>query len=297
MKKLVFIITQLISVFTFSQIKGVIIDKNTNEGIPYVNIWVVNENIGTTSSLKGEFEIDNTKGDSLVLSALGYETKKISLLKIPSKIVLIPKALELEEIVVSAKREKKENIIGSFDNDDIQFYYASDNKPEIKARLFPYYSTYSETPFLQAIKLRIYSDVRNAKFNIRCYSVGENGAPDKLIHDKNIIGIVKKKTENVELDLSNLDIIFPESGLFISYEWLIIKENEIELSFPIKDSKKRENRILYEPKVGLLPIAENTNSWIYKDGKWEKVKKFEGNVSKPYRDNFGVLAIELKLSD
>ncbi len=297
MKKLLTITILLISNLSFSQLKAVIINSETKEKIPYVNIWIENENIGTTSNENGEFIIDNSKGEILILSSLGYETERIDLSNIPSKIFLVPKMLELDEVIISTKKEKKEKIIGTFDNEDISHYYASDNNPEIKARLFPFDSTYVETPYLKTIKLSIYSEVRNARFNIRLYSVGVNGEPEKPIHEKNIIGTVKKGTENVKLDLADLYISFPKNGLFVSYEWLIIKENELKLSFPIKDSKKRIDRVLYEPKVGLLRISENTKSWIYKNGKWKKTEKFKGDSPKPYLDNYGILAIELKLTD
>ena len=35
--------------FSFSQLKGVVKDSISGQPIPYVNIWVENENIGTTS--------------------------------------------------------------------------------------------------------------------------------------------------------------------------------------------------------------------------------------------------------
>jgi hypothetical protein len=41
----------------------------------------------------------------LIFSGLGYETIKIDLKKVPDKIFLIPKILELEEVVVSSKKE------------------------------------------------------------------------------------------------------------------------------------------------------------------------------------------------
>ena len=55
MKKLFTLIILLISNLGFSQLKAVIIDSETRENIAYVNIWVENENIGTTSNEKGEF--------------------------------------------------------------------------------------------------------------------------------------------------------------------------------------------------------------------------------------------------
>jgi len=41
-----------------AQIKGVVVDEN-NQPIPYVNIWVENENIGTTTEIDGTFKITN----------------------------------------------------------------------------------------------------------------------------------------------------------------------------------------------------------------------------------------------
>ena len=80
MKKLLAITLLLISNLCFSQLKSVIINSETKEKIPYVNIWVENENIGTTSNEKGGFilEIDSTK--IILFSAIGFETKKIRIL-------------------------------------------------------------------------------------------------------------------------------------------------------------------------------------------------------------------------
>lgn len=297
MKNLLPIIVFFVSNFCFCQIKAVIFDNETKEKISYVNIWIGNENIGTTSNENGEFFIENSKGEILVLSSLGYETMKINLKEVPSEIFLIPKSYELDEVIVSTKKESKEKTIGAFQDSEIGYYYATKKNPEIKARLFDYDASYSETPFLKSIKFRINSDIKNAKFNIRFYSIGDNGQPDKPIYEKNIIGISKKGTKNLEIDLSDLNIYFPKDGLFISYEWLIIEENEFNISVPIQDSNKRIEKTLYEPKVGLLPVSKNTNSWLYKNGKWEKVERFKGNSPKPYLDNYGILAIELTLTN
>jgi len=61
-----------------AQIKGVVKDSISGEPIPYVNIWVENETIGTTSELDGSFSLDLKEEKILVFSALGFETKKIS---------------------------------------------------------------------------------------------------------------------------------------------------------------------------------------------------------------------------
>jgi len=299
MKKLLPLIILLISNLGFCQLKSVIIDSETKEKVPYVNIWVENENIGTTSNEIGEFSIDTSIGKFLILSSLGYENKRIEISTISDIILLQPKLTELDEVVLSSIKKQNEIVIGKFNDSDIGYYYASLDKPEMKARFFPFDSTYYKTPYLKKLKFRIYSEIRNAKFNIRLYSIGNDGKPKNPIYEKNIIGTVKKGTNNVELDLSNLEIIFPETGFFISYEWLIIKDNAYKTTFPIKDSKKRIEKIMYEPKVGFLPSEIDENSWTYKDGNWERVESFteESNSPQRYINKFGLLAIEMTLTN
>ena len=45
----------VVSQFALSQIKGVFKDSLSGEPIPYVNIWVENETIGTISEIDGSF--------------------------------------------------------------------------------------------------------------------------------------------------------------------------------------------------------------------------------------------------
>lgn len=299
MKKLLLIIILLISNFCFTQIKAVIIDSETKERIQYVNIWIEDENIGTTSNENGEFTLDNSSGKFLVLSRLGYENKRIEMTAFSDLILLNPKITELDEVVLKSIKEQRELVIGNFNDSDVGYYYASFDKPEIKARFFPFDSNYSNTPYLKKLKFRVYSNIRNAKFNVRLYSIGDNGEPNNPLYEKNIIGIVNKGMKNIELDLSGLDIAFPENGLFVSYEWLIIADNVFKTSFPIKNSQKQVEKIMYEPKVGFLPSEKDENSWTYKDGKWGKVDKFDETSNSPaqYLNKFGLLAIEITLTN
>ena len=261
MKELFTITILLISNLSFSQLRAEIIDSNTREKIPYVNIWVENENIGTTSNENGEFSLDTLRGEFLILSSLGYENKRLQISRISNTILLNPKVTELDEVIINPLKQQKELVIGKFDDSEVGYYYASLNKPEMKARFFPFETIYSETPYLKTLKFRIYSYIRNAKFNVRLYSKGENGKPKSPLYEKNIIGIVTKGTRNINLDLSDLQITFPENGFFVSYEWLIIPENEFKTTFPVKDSKKRVEKIMFEPKVGFLPREKDENSW------------------------------------
>ena len=71
-----FLVLFFISFSLSAQIKGVVKDSISGEPIPYVNIWVENETIGTTSETNGNFSLDIKEEKVLVFSALGYEVKK-----------------------------------------------------------------------------------------------------------------------------------------------------------------------------------------------------------------------------
>ncbi|MDF1550627.1 MAG: carboxypeptidase-like regulatory domain-containing protein, partial [Bacteroidales bacterium] len=91
-----------------AQIEGVITNQNTKQPIPYANIWIENENIGTTSSTEGHFRIkENVKNKQLFVSAIGYESVVYPIGKSILEIQLIPKVYELTEIKVTPTKRQR----------------------------------------------------------------------------------------------------------------------------------------------------------------------------------------------
>lgn len=109
MKKLLFLVTTLISVFAFSQtdekISGIVV--NAENSLPINNVHVVNLNqvIGTITNPKGTFEISARANDTLYFSFIGFKAIKIrvtnDMLRFQNtKIELTELAYALEEVVV-----------------------------------------------------------------------------------------------------------------------------------------------------------------------------------------------------
>ncbi len=297
MKKLLALTILLISNFCFSQLKAVIIDSETNEKVRYVNIWVENENIGTTSNENGEFELQFDGRKTIVFSAIGFETKKISSDSIKSILELKPLITELDEIVINSKKTTEELIIGQFKKSKINFYFGCGTNPWMTARFFEYDESYDKTLFLKKIRLLTNSDIEDSKFNIRFYDINENGEPDGYIYDENVIGVAKKGKKVTEIDISDLNIEFPKKGFFIAIEWLIIESNKYEFNYTMKDSKKKIEGISYEPMLGTVPVESDKNSWIFNQGKWKKVLKNNTDALKDYINKYNLLAIELTLTN
>lgn len=86
--------------------KGIISDKETKDALPYANLILKRQQLGTTTNSVGEyqFKIDDLN-DTLVIHYLGYESYKIALseLKPEAKLKMIPSGIELSEVVIRPK--------------------------------------------------------------------------------------------------------------------------------------------------------------------------------------------------
>lgn len=296
MKQLFTISFLLISTFGFSQFKAVIINSETKKKVPYVNIWVENENIGATSNEEGEFELKIDSSKIILFSAIGFETKRINSDSIKNTLELKPLVTQLGEVVIVSERKSQELKIGKFKKSKINHYFGARTMPWILARFFEYKEEYSNTPFLKTIGVLTDSDIKDAKFIIRIYDVGENGEPDKYLYGENIFGIAQKGKNITEIDVSNLNIAFPEEGLFIAVEMLILESNKYEYKYTMEGSRKKLDGISYEPAIGRVPEITEGKGWTFWQGKWRKLLKYQSSSSY-YGNKYSSAAIELTLTN
>ncbi len=262
----------VVSQFAFSQIRGVVKDSISGEPIPFVNIWVENETIGTTSETNGSFSLDIKEDKVLVFSALGYEVKKASS---KSEVILLKsKVFELKEVIIEQPKFKKEIEIGNF-NKPLGFHISGDLEWS-NAKFFKYDTTYEQTKFIKKIKITTRSKVNNAKFKIRIFSVNKEGSPeDDLLYEDIIVMVKKGKRKNI-IDISNFKLVFPKEGLFIAYEVLKIESNKYEFKYTENESKKLVKKTFYAPDFE-CNLVEEQNTYHFKLGKWTKLQKWHNN--------------------
>ncbi len=276
-KRLVWVLL-LISQFTFSQIKGVVKDSLTGNPIPFVNIWVENENIGASSEENGTFEIyTSEKSKNLIFTAIGFEKKIVKISE--SKEVKL-KAVEylLDEIVLSNSKETKQIEIGKTKNSISQ---AFDNGPKIVAKFFPYKSSYKATKYIKKVTVLTDSKIENATIKLHFYAVDSLGFPSKELLKKDLILTVKKGVNNHAFDISDLNLTMPKSGLFVGFEKLLIEKNKLETTITDFNSNTTKIQRKYYPFL-LYNFVEKDFQFEYSGGKWCKQQKFnlDGSVSK-----------------
>lgn len=115
MKRILLFIMLIISELSFSQIVGKVTDEAKNP-LPFVNIYLENTSIGTTSNEKGEFILNTTgKKVTVVFQSLGYKTiyKSLEISKLPYhlEVSLSEESYVLSEVVVSSNDNPANEII------------------------------------------------------------------------------------------------------------------------------------------------------------------------------------------
>ena len=250
MQKFLFIF--IFSCSLSAQICGVVKDSISGEPIPFVNIWVENETVGTTSEADGTFFLEASKEKNIVISVLGYERKILKGTAI-SIVQLKPMAYDLAEVVILNKKQSKIIEIGDIKNAIFQSF---DNGPKIEAKFFPFQASYSKTKFIKEVTIFTDSRIDDATIKLHFYSVDENGSPGKELLTKDYIVTLKKGIIKHRFVISQFDLIFPEKGMFVAYEKLLIESN--------KTGSKYQPYVLYN-------YVERDFFYTYAYGKWTKL--------------------------
>jgi hypothetical protein len=270
MKEKIFLALLFLIPFSISaQIKGVVKDSITGKPVPYVSIWVENENNGTTSEEDGTFVVNiSEKSKTLIFSALGYEKKKIKALK-AIEVNLKQTPYQLEEIVISKRKETKEVEIGNTKNEILE---AFDNGPRIAAKFFPYSPSYKRTKYIKQVTIFTDSRIENATIKIHFFSVDSIGFPGKELIDKDFIVSVSKGVKKTAFNVSKFNLRMPKNGIFVGFEKLMIENNKAEKVATVLNANTSQTQKKYFPFV-LYNYVERKFSFTFSGGKWNRETK------------------------
>lgn len=300
--KFVYIFVALIlPVTVFSQTIHFVQDSVSKEPIPYVNILVQNEHAGTTSNEKGEFLLSDTfYGKTIVFSAIGYKSKRIIYTNSFKVINLQPVVTELQEVTINPSKKSEKLELEKFKKSDIETRFGNRKYPWVLAHYFPFDETFRDTPFLEIINIYTVSKVANAKFIIKLYSKNKDGSPGELLYHENIIATAKKGRHITQVNVGDLNIIIPETGIFIGLEVLMIETNKHEFRYTKPGSKEVFKEIEYNPSIGGLLVDEEPDSWYlsFTDKiQWHKFSESIAKATNFHYNKFLKLAISITLSN
>jgi hypothetical protein len=254
----------LIGFYVSAQTKGVVVDES-GKPIPYVNIWVENENIGTTSEENGEFSIAASANKNLIFSILGFEKRIIKASDV-SNVIMKAVSFQLDEVVIARHFETKKIEIGQINNSVLE---AFDNGPRIDVKFFPYEAAYKKTKFIKKVSILTDSRIDNSTVKIHFYKADANGFPGEELLTRDYIVNIQKGVVRNGFDLTDLNLKMPKTGLFIGIEKLLISKNKLEKTIVNSNTQKTTIQVIFYPLV-LYNYVERDYLFTFSGGKWSR---------------------------
>ena len=249
-----------------SQIKGIVIDAVTKKPIPYVSIWVENENNGTTAEENGQFQLTIAgKSNNLLFSALGYEKKTVAISS-DMKVEMTPSTIELNEVQITKKYGTKQIEIGETESPFLQAY---ENGPRIDIKFFPYKAKYKKTKFIKQIVLNTDCRIEEATLKLHLYQVDKGGLPGEELLEKDYLATVSKGVKKTLFNLSSFNLRMPKEGIFVGFERLKVEKNKYEKNIRSADNQSNVIQTTFCPFV-LYNQVERDYSYSFSGGKWIK---------------------------
>ena len=254
----------LMSFSISAQNKGIVVDES-GKPIPYVNIWVENENIGTTSEENGAFSIAASANKNLIFSILGFEKRILKAAEV-SNVIMKAVSFQLNEVVIAKHFETRKLEIGQI-NDAI--FEAFDNGPRIDVKFFPYEAAYNKTKYIKKVSVLTDSRIDNATIKIHFYKADVNGFPGEELLTKDYIANIQKGVVRNGFYLTDLNLKMPKTGLFIGIEKLLISKNKLEKTIVNSNTQKTSTQVIYYPLV-LYNYVEREYLYTFSGGKWSR---------------------------
>lgn len=266
----------LIPLSSFGQIlfKGVVLNKETGQGVAFATVGLVKQNIGTNADETGRFSfyISSTANDTLIFSSIGYETLKVSLNKNNSNAIfeLTPKTENLKEVILVSKYNWKTVVLGQYSNCGSR-YYTTSNAVNQVARHFKAPTANTRLKEIEICKYGIaIIDPARTKFRIRIYSMDSiTNQPLKDLCDSIIELDVTGR--HIKVNLEKYNIMLQDRDFFVAVEWLRIPMNEEKN----KSKFGGQQKVIYSTFSPLLAIKDKTSdnydfeSWeLGYSGKW-----------------------------
>nr|WP_297788916.1 carboxypeptidase-like regulatory domain-containing protein [uncultured Allomuricauda sp.] len=203
------------------EIKGVVLDAETGNPIPFVNIGVLSHNVGTVTDEDGTFhmlmENNVPSNESVQISSIGYTTKKIPLKVLIgpayNKIDLDPDITALNEVVVSSKRSSKPVLVGYTYNSNKKLGYWKGNG-SLGGEMVTKIRVNKKPRTLNRFRFVVRSNSSDSLLmRVNVYD-GNTLVPKTKLNKTNIYHTIKTKAGEEVVELS-------QEGIFVQDDFLI----------------------------------------------------------------------------
>ena len=209
------------------QLKGVVVDKDTKEPLPFTSIGLKDEQVGALTNEHGLFIVPApTKAgqDTLLIMALGYRRHAIAVKRgigLENLVIEVPKrAIALKGVTVQSGKIKNlglgsrentpgEGMIQGLPGSQYAFFVKNDKQKKLgNVRTVSFYIGENGFP--------------REPFRVRLYKAdGNYNAPNTDLLTENVVVSAPTGGQWYTVDLTPYNIIAPDEGFFVAMEWVV----------------------------------------------------------------------------
>ena len=246
----------------FDELLGRIVDAKTDLPLSYVNVGILNREVGTVTDSLGNFELnvlEEFSNDTVRISMIGYEPLELKLADIVKKkdtlkVRLKEQISELNEVVVSAKAFKRRTLGNKTES---KFISTGFGYNQLGAEMGIKINIRKNPTFVDAFNFTVSQNRLSAKsiFRLNFYEVNKRKPGKNILKDNILVTVEPKQTGKMTIDLKPYDIVLKED-VIATLEWVA---NEGE--------NKKDEAIFF-------PIGFFTSGTLRKETSQSRFKKF-----------------------
>ena len=246
----------------FDELLGRIVDAKTDLPLSYVNVGILNREVGTVTDSLGNFNLnvlEEFSNDTVRISMIGYEPIELILGNIEKKkdtlkVRLKEQISELNEVVVSARAFKRRTLGNKTES---KFIGTGFSYNQLGAEMGIKINIRKNPTFVDAFNFTVSYNRLSAKsiFRLNFYEVNKRKPGKNILKDNILVAIEPKQTGKMTIDLKPYDIVLKED-IIATLEWVA---NEGE--------NKKDEGIFF-------PMGFFTSGTLRKETSQSRFKKF-----------------------
>jgi hypothetical protein len=209
-----------------SEIEGIVINTKNNEPLPYVNIGILNREIGTVTDTNGQFTLnlkEENTNDTIRITSIGFKpleilVNEITQKKRPISLGMEEQISELDEVLVTTRAFKKKTLGNKTESKFMSTGFSYD---QLGAEMGVKINIRKNPTFVNAFNFNITYNRLSARsiFRVNFYSI-ENNKPKRNILTENIlVPIEPKQVGKITVDLKPYGIQLT-NDVIVTLEWV-----------------------------------------------------------------------------
>lgn len=281
MKKIIYLSLLLSQLFLNSQDKKFFVfDESSKKPVDYCNVLIVGKDKGEYSDKNGIVKIKANGTDSLIISHILYNTRKVKSGSIKDTIWLSQRNQFLEEVIVNSSKDLKE---WSKQRKEKHQWYIQP-KTEFCTLLEKQKGTESiskvrfPVEYITSLKN---DQINEAVFRLNIYHNSNGNIGEKLNFD-NLICELSNNSNFIFFDLGR-SIVLPEEGLFLGIEFIGFQDSENAI---IKNEKNNFIKLNFASTKKSKTYFSNK---FINEGQWSILEK--NNTVFPFELKYGLSLI------